>query len=78
MWIRINNPEEKAEFVDPRKIMDYNRIANITSRDVNSATATLTLTTANNDKIYCKPLKGDYDEWLDMLHFSKIAVTGQP
>ena len=78
MWIKINNPKEKAEFVDCRKIIDYNRIANITNRDINTAKGTLTLTTENGDKLYCKPHKGDYDEWLDMLHYSRIAITGQP
>lgn len=75
MWIRINNPEEKAEFVDCHKIIDYNRIANIISREVNESYGILTLITENNDKIYCKPLKGDYQEWLDMLHYSRIVIN---
>lgn len=78
MWIRINNPKEKADFVKAEKILDYDHIANIVKRDVNEAYGTLTLTTENGDEIYCKPLKGDYQEWLDMLHLSRIAVTGQP
>lgn len=77
MWIKINN-DKKADFVDCRKIMDYDAIANITNRRVNSATQTLELITENSDILTCKPLKGDYQEWLSMLHYSRIAVTGQP
>ena len=77
MWIKINN-DKKPEFVDCRKIMDYDAIANIVSREVNNPYQKLILTTENGDKLECKPLKGDYEEWLSMLHYSRIAVTGQP
>lgn len=71
MWIKTNN--NKAEFVKPEAILDYNQTFNITKRDVNSATGTLTLY-GSNQKITCKNHKGDYKEWLTMLKLSRQAI----
>ena len=72
MWITINN--EKQESAKPEKILDYNKALNITSREVNTARQTLTLH-ADGHKITCKPFKGHYQEWLEMLRLSREAVN---
>ena len=76
MWLKINNDTE-AEFVRPEKILDYNQIINITEREVNSATGTLTLY-GSNQKLICRNHKGDYQEWLTMLKYSREAIATTP
>lgn len=76
MWIKINN-DKTSESVRPEKILDYNQIINITEREVNSATGTLTLY-GSNQKITCRNRKGDYSEWLKMLELSREAIATTP
>lgn len=77
MWIKINSENDSSEFVKPEKILDYNKIINITKRDVNSARQILTLY-GSHQKIICRPHKGDYQEWLNMLRLSREAIATTP
>ena len=70
MWIKTN--KSKSKYATPDEILDYD---NIEKREVNTARQTITLYLKDKSIVTLKPWKHDYQEWLSMLRYSRLALN---
>ena len=70
MWIKTN--KSKSKYATPDEILDYD---NIEKREVNTARQTITLYLKDKSIVILKPWKHDYQEWLSMLRYSRLALN---
>ena len=70
MWIKTN--KSKSKYATPDEILDY---TNIEKREVNTTRQKITLYLKDKSIVTLKPWKHDYQEWLSMLRYSRLALN---